>query len=68
MKVVYLIEIRLERKAEKMILFYVKDEMLRCVLFIVQAGNDIIKADFVHIKRTTLPTKMKIGIHLEEPK
>ena len=42
--------------------------MLRGVLFIVQAGNDIIKADFLHTKRTTLPTEMKIGIHLEELK
>ena len=30
------------------------------VLFIVQAGNDIIKADFTHTKRTTFPTEMKI--------
>ena len=41
---------------------------LRGVLFIVRTGNDIIKADFVHTKRTTLPTEMKIGIHLEELK
>ena len=43
-------------------------EMLRGVLFTVQAGNGIIKAIFVHTKRTTLPTKMKIGIHVEELK
>ena len=41
---------------------------LRGVSFIVRAGKDIIKADFVHIKRTTLHTKMKIGIHLDELK
>ena len=39
----------------------------RCFI-IVRAGNDIIKADFVHTKRTSLPTKMKIGIRLEELK
>ena len=38
------------------------------VFIIVQAGNDIIKVDIVDTKRTTLPTKMKIGIHLEELK
>ena len=38
------------------------------VLFIVRAGSDIIKADFMHIKRTTFPTKMKTGILLEELK
>ena len=43
-------------------------EYLRGVLFIVRAGSDIIKTDFMHTKRTTLPTKMKIGIHLEELK
>ena len=41
---------------------------LRGVLFIVQAGNDINKADFTHTRRTTFPIKMKIGIHLEELK
>ena len=41
---------------------------LRGVLFIVRAGNDIIKADFMHTKRTNFLTKMKIGIHLEELK
>ena len=41
---------------------------IKGVLFIVRAGNDIIKADFVHTKRTTPSTKMKIGIHLEGPK
>ena len=41
---------------------------LRDVLFIVRAGSDIIKADFMHIKRTTFPTKMKTGILLEELK
>ena len=41
---------------------------LRGVLFIVRAGSDIIKADFMHTKRTNFPTKMKIGIHLEELK
>ena len=38
---------------------------LRSVLLIVRAGNDISKADFTHTKRTTCPTKMKIGIYLE---
>ena len=42
--------------------------ILRGVLSIVQAGNDIIKADFMHTKRATFPTKIKIGIHLEELK
>ena len=42
--------------------------IFRGVLFIVRAGNDIIKADFVHTKRITLNTEMKIGIHLEELK
>ena len=41
---------------------------LRDVLFIVRAGNDIIEVDFMHTKRTTFPTKMKIGRHLEELK
>ena len=41
---------------------------LRGVLFIVRAGSDIIKADFMHTKRTNFPTKMEIGIHLEELK
>ena len=41
---------------------------LRDVLFIVRAGSDIIKADFMHIKRTTFPTKMKTGILLEDLK
>ena len=41
---------------------------LRGVLFIVRAGNDIIKAEFMHTKRTTLSTEMKIGINLEELK
>ena len=41
---------------------------LRDVLFIVRAGSDIIKADFMHIKRTTFPAKMKTGILLEELK
>ena len=39
---------------------------LRGVLIIVRAGNEIIKADFIHTKRTTFPTKMKIGINIEE--
>ena len=43
-------------------------EKLRDVLFIVRAESDIIKADFMHIKRTTFPTKMKTGILLEELK
>ena len=37
---------------------------LRGVLFIVRAGGDIIKAEFMHTKRTNCLTKMKIGIHL----
>ena len=43
-------------------------ELLRGVSFIVRAGNDIIKADFKHTMRTTFPTEMKIGIHIEELK
>ena len=42
-------------------------DRLRGVLYIVQAGNDIIKEDFVHTKRTIFPTEMKIGIYFEEP-
>ena len=42
--------------------------LLRDVLFIVRAGSDIIKADFMHIKRTTFPTKMKTGMLLGELK
>ena len=42
--------------------------MLRGVLFIVRAGGDIIKVEFMHTKRTNCLTKMKIGIHLEELK
>ena len=41
---------------------------LKGVLFIVRAGSDIIKTDFMHTKRTNFPTKMKIGVHLEELK
>ena len=41
---------------------------LRGILFIVQAGNDIIKVDFMHTKRTNFLTKMKIGKPLEELK
>ena len=48
-------------------LFYASKQ-LRDVLFIVRAGSDIIKADFMHITRTTLPTKMKTGMLLEELK
>ena len=43
-------------------------ESTRGVSFIVRAGNDIIKADFMHTKRTNFLTKMKIGMHLEELK
>ena len=43
-------------------------KILRGVLFIVRAGNDIIKEDLMHTKRTTFPTKMKTGIQLEELK
>ena len=43
-------------------------ELFKRCLFIVQAGSDIIKADLMHIKRTTFPTKMKTGILLEELK
>ena len=42
--------------------------ILRGVLFVVRAGNDIIKADFMHTKGTTFPTEMKISIRLEELK
>ena len=42
--------------------------VLRGVLFIVRARNDIIKADIKHTKRTPFPTETKIGIHLEELK
>ena len=38
------------------------------ILFIVGAGNDIIKADFMHTKRTSFLTGMKIGIRVEELK
>ena len=41
---------------------------LRGVLFIIQGESDTIKLDFMHTKRTTFPTKMKTGIHLEELK
>ena len=41
---------------------------LRGVSFIVRAGGDIIKAEFMHTKRTNCLTEMKIGIHLEELK
>ena len=41
---------------------------LRGVLLIVRAGGDIIKAEFMHTKRTNCLTKMEIGIHLEELK
>ena len=41
---------------------------LRGVLFIVRAGGDIIKAEFMHAKRTNCLTKMKIGIDLEKLK
>ena len=41
---------------------------LRGVLFIVRAGGDIIKEEFMYTKRTNCLTKMKIGIHLEELK
>ena len=41
---------------------------LRGVLFIVRAGSDIIKTDFMHTKTANFPTKMKIGTHLEELK
>ena len=44
------------------------DKQLRGVLFIVRAGGDIIKAEFMHTKKTNCLTKMKIGIHLEELK
>ena len=44
------------------------EKCLRDVLFIVRVGSGIIKADFMHIKRTTFPTKMKTGILLEELK
>ena len=42
--------------------------LLRGVLFIVRAGGDIIKTEFMHTKRTNCLTKMKIGIYLEEVK
>ena len=38
---------------------------LRSVLFIVRAGTNIIRADFMHTERSTFHTKMKIGIHLQ---
>ena len=43
-------------------------QVLRGMLFIVWAGNDIINADFVPSKITIFPTKIKSGIHLEELK
>ena len=42
--------------------------LFRGVLIIVRARNNIIKADFMHTKRTAFPSKMKIGIHLGELK
>ena len=36
--------------------------VLRAVLFIVRAENDIIKTDYMH----TFLNKMKMGIHLEK--
>ena len=41
---------------------------LSYVLFVVRAGNDIMKGDFIHTKRTTFSAKMKVGICLEELK
>ena len=41
---------------------------LRGVLFIIRAGGDIIKAEFMHTKRTNCLTEIKIGIHLEQLK
>ena len=43
-------------------------EFLRGVLFIVREGSDIYEAYFMHNKRTTFLTKMKISIDLEELK
>ena len=43
------------------------DNIKRCFIY-CSRGSDIIKADFMHIKRTTFPTKMKTGILLEELK
>ena len=43
-------------------------ELLRGVLFIARAGNEIIKLDFIHTKRTSFPTKIENGIHLEQVK
>ena len=40
--------------------------LLRGVLFIVRAGNDIIKSDFIHTKRISFPTKIKIAILSEK--
>ena len=48
--------------------FYYSVKLLRGVLFIVRAGGNIIKEEFMHTKRTNCLTKMKIGIHLEELK
>ena len=48
--------------------FCISFEVLRDALFIVRAGSDIIKTDFMDIKRTTFPTKMKTGMLLEELK
>ena len=44
------------------------ERKLRGVLFIVRAGGNIIKAEFMHTKTTNCLTKLKIGIHLEELK
>ena len=43
-------------------------KLLRGVLFIVRAGNGIIKTDFMYTNTINFLTKMKIGIHLEELK
>ena len=42
-----------------------KQTFFRGVLFIVRAGNDVIKSDFMHTKRKTFPTKMKIAYILK---
>ena len=49
-------------------LFYKSVNCQEVFKFFVRELNDKIKTDFIHTKRTTFPTKMKINIRLEELK
>ena len=46
---------------------FVKKVVKRCFIYCL-SREDIIKADFIHTRRTSCPTKIKIGIPLEELK